>query len=313
VLVTGLVVAAAAGVGSVVWADGEPAPAVAAPEPPTTTTTAPPTTTTTAPVASTTTAPPPPDLAAFAPPQPAGDPGGVAAQIWYAERALRDPATSPASFVEAALAQQVAYRQLGIHPEWDADVLANIPEDLRVQTQMHLAARREFRAMHSRLSTTLPAWRIVPPEPFDQLQAIYLEAEAASGVPWKYLAAIHLVETGTGRIRGTSSAGAQGPMQFLPATWAAYGGGGDINSTRDAILAAARYLARNGAPADMDTAIWNYNHSAHYVLGVKLYADLITEHPQALRAFYTWGIWYLTAAGDRWLPIGYDSPTPQPI
>jgi membrane-bound lytic murein transglycosylase B len=49
--------------------------------------------------------------------------------------------------------------------------------------------------------------------------AAYQAAEAKLAVSWEYLAAIHLVETGLGRIRGTSSAGAQGPMQFLPSTW----------------------------------------------------------------------------------------------
>jgi membrane-bound lytic murein transglycosylase B len=61
-------------------------------------------------------------------------------------------------------------------------------------------------------------------------------------VPWQYLAAVNFVETKFGRIRGTSIAGAQGPMQFLPSNWKQYGKGGDINSDRDAIAAAARFL-----------------------------------------------------------------------
>ena len=71
--------------------------------------------------------------------------------------------------------------------------------------------------MHTKLSSTLPAWRIVRPEPADELLDAYRDAEAEFGIPWKYLAAINLVETGIGRIRGTSIAGAQGPMQFMPA------------------------------------------------------------------------------------------------
>ncbi len=192
-------------------------------------------------------------------------------------------------------------------------MLAAIPPELHAAVTRHAAARREFSAMHHRLATTLPAWRIVPPAPLAELQAYYLEAGAAFGVPWQHLAAINLVETGMGRIRGTSSAGAQGPMQFLPATWAAYGGGGDINSVRDSIFGAARYLAANGGAADLTSALWNYNHSDHYVLGVMLYADIITEHPNALRALYHWGIFYRTAKGDAYLPIGYDQPAPVPI
>src|SRR3546814_15542314 len=115
--------------------------------------------------------------------------------------------------------------------------------------------------MHTKLSSTLPAWRIVPPEPAEVLLAAYQEAGAEFGIGWQYLAAINLVETATGRIRGTSTAGAQGPMQFLPATWAAYGGGGDIHDTRHAIFGAPRYLAaHNGAP-DIPHPLSRYNHT----------------------------------------------------
>ena len=36
-------------------------------------------------------------------------------------------------------------------------------------------------------------------------------------------------ETAFGTVRSPSTAGARGPMQFLPATWSAYGLGGDID------------------------------------------------------------------------------------
>ena len=273
-------------------------------------TTTPASTTTTAPTTTTTV---PVDVHALRPPQPAGDPAGLAAQITTAETTLRDPAATPEAVATAALAQQVAYRQLGTHPEWDAAVLAATPAHLHWAVQHNATARREFRAMHKTLSPTLPPWRIIPPDPADQLVATYLEAEHVFGVPWSYLAAIHLVETGTGRIRGTSTSGAQGPMQFLPATWAAYGGGGDINNTRDAIFGAARYLAANGgASGNLAGALWNYNHSEHYVRGVTLYAEVIGEHAQAFRALYHWGVWYLTAGGEVYLPVGYDGGPPAP-
>ena len=277
---------------------------------PTTTTTAPTTTTTAAP---TTTTAPPVDLFALRPPPPAADPAGLVQQITAAETALRDPATTPEAGAHAALAQQVAYRQLGLHPEWEAAVLDGLPEPLRHIAQLHAAARREFRAMHTRAATTMPAWQIVPPPAADVLYAAYKEAEAAFGIPWKYLAAINLVETGMGRIRGTSSAGAQGPMQFMPATWAAYGGGGDIHDPRDAIMGAGRYLAANNGATDIDNALFRYNHSNHYVLGVKLYADLIVEHPQAFLAHYLWGVWYATDHGDVYLPVGYHESAPVPV
>ena len=68
---------------------------------------------------------------------------------------------------------------------------------------------------------------------------------STSGVGWNYLAAINLIETRLGSVVGPSTAGAQGPMQFLPSTFAAYGDGGDIHSPRDSIIAAGRYLAAN--------------------------------------------------------------------
>ena len=126
-------------------------------------------------------------------------------------------------------------------------------------------------------------------------------------MPWPYLAAIHLTETRMGRIRGTSTAGAQGPMQFLPATWRQYGEGGDIDDDRDAILAAARLLVRNGAPADMANALFNYNRSQRYVRAVTAYAGLMLADEGAYRGYYHWDVYYRMVDGDRLLPVGYGS------
>jgi membrane-bound lytic murein transglycosylase B len=120
-------------------------------------------------------------------------------------------------------------------------------------------------------------------------------------VPWQYLAAIHLVETRMGRIRGTSSAGARGPMQFLPATWRRYGGGGDIHATGDAVLAAARLLRAHGAPADMARALYAYNPSRRYVRAVTAYAEQMRADPRAFLGYYQWQVYY----GDTLLPEGY--------
>ena len=280
--------------------------------PTTTSTTAPTSTTTTTAAPATTTTTEPVDVFALQPPPAAGDPAGLAAQLEAAEAAIRDPATSEVELATAALSQQVAYRALGARPEWDADVLARLPEHLRGPAQLHVAARREFRGMHRTLSPTIPAWQIVAPAPADELLAHYQEAEATFGIPWRYLAAINLVETATGRIRGTSVAGAQGPMQFMPATWEAYGAGGDVNDHRDAIMGAARYLAANNGAQDIDHALYRYNHSERYVRGVKLYADLVAEHPRAWLGLYHWGVWYLSEAGEVYLPVGYHATEPIP-
>jgi murein DD-endopeptidase MepM/ murein hydrolase activator NlpD len=85
------------------------------------------------------------------------------------------------------------------------------------------------------------------------------------------LAAINRIETAFGTNMGTSSAGAQGWMQFMPATWASMGvdaDGDGAKNTRDpddAIHAAARYLRASGAPGDWQRAIFAYNHAQWYV------------------------------------------------
>ncbi len=86
-------------------------------------------------------------------------------------------------------------------------------------------------------------------EPVDALLTYYRAAAARYGIDWTYLAAINFIESGFGRNNGPSSAGAMGPMQFLPATWQEYGGGGDIMSARDSIQAAALFLQSVGAPS----------------------------------------------------------------
>ena len=164
------------------------------------------------------------------------------------------------------------------------------------------------------LSRTLPAWRIVEPAPATALLRFYRRAEAVFGVGWEYLAAINLVETGMGRIRGTSVAGAQGPMQFIPSTWAAWGRG-DVNDPADAIMAAARYLAHNGfaRPGGIPDALYRYNNSTAYVRGVTHYARLMERRPRTFHGLYHWQIYYVTTEGDVRLPVGYQRNRPIPV
>ena len=88
------------------------------------------------------------------------------------------------------------------------------------------------------------------------------------------LASIHGIESGFGENQGPSSAGAVGHMQFMPATWAAYGvdangdGQKDPANAEDAIFAAARYLRASGAPKNWHDAIFAYNHAEWYVQDV---------------------------------------------
>jgi hypothetical protein len=228
----------------------------------------------------------------------------LADQLAADEAALRSPATPAADLPVLARRQQAAYRALSARPEVLPRVLARLPEALRPVAQANVDAGAELRAMTTP-KTDLPPWRILTPPPPEELQRYYQEAESATKVPWAYLAAVHLVETRMGRIRGTSTAGAQGPMQFLPSTWARWGGGGDINDPHDAILAAGRYLQSSGAPGDLHRALFAYNHSEHYVRAVTLYAQQIEADPRAYLAYHAWQVYYITPHGDLWLEEGY--------
>ena len=88
------------------------------------------------------------------------------------------------------------------------------------------------------------------------------------GIPWTVLAAIGEIESGFGANDGPSSAGALGPMQFEPSTWALYGDGGNIMDPADAIPAAARLLVAHGAPGNLRQALLAYNDAGWYVTDV---------------------------------------------
>lgn len=236
-------------------------------------------------------------------------------QIRWAEAAVAEPTTSGHELRHAARVQQVAYRVLGTRPGWDARVYAALPRELHPAVRLNVAARREFRSMHYSLSDTLPAWRIVEPAPAKDLIRHYRAAQARYGVRWEYLAAINLVETAMGRIRGTSVAGARGPMQFMPATWARWGRG-DIDQPADSIMAAARYLASNGftrGPRGVARALYEYNNHPAYVRGVTAYAKVMQRRPRAFLAYHQWDVYYLTRHGDVVLPVGYERSRPVPV
>jgi transglycosylase-like protein with SLT domain len=124
--------------------------------------------------------------------------------------------------------------------------------------------------------------------PLSDLRAYYAEAQRKYGVNASYLASINFIESKYGRVNGPSSAGAIGPMQFLPGTWVEYGQGGNISDPHDAILAAARLLVHNGAPYNMRNAIWHYNNSYDYVDAVEAFARAYRADPGWLDRMYYW-------------------------
>ena len=237
------------------------------------------------------------------PPQPAEDAAILAEQLATAERRVREAQVSGGELAWMGAMQQAIYRKLVESPELRAPVLSALPDAVLPIAEANLKAGIELRAM-IRPGTGLPPWRIVEPAAMDELLSHYKAAEAEFGVPWPYLAAIHLTETVMGRIRGISVAGAQGPMQFMPATWAQFGEG-DINENRDAIRAAARYLRASGAPANMDRALYSYNPSDRYVEAVSAYAQVMRNDPAAFRGYYHWQVYFLTTEGDKLLPVGW--------
>lgn len=115
----------------------------------------------------------------------------------------------------------------------------------------------------------------------EAIKSLYVAAAARYKIPWTLLAGIGMEETAHGHNKATSSAGAQGLMQFMPATFATMGvdgdgdGRADIDNDADSVHSAANYLIKSGVangPTGVKKAIWNYNHADWYVNDVLHYA-----------------------------------------
>jgi hypothetical protein len=110
-------------------------------------------------------------------------------------------------------------------------------------------------------------------------KALYVAAaRTCPGLSWSILAAIGGIESDHGADTAVSSAGAEGPMQFEPATFAEYAVDGDgdgkalIDDPADAVYTAARLLCSDGAgrsAAQLKAAIFAYNHAGWYVAAVE--------------------------------------------
>ena len=240
----------------------------------------------------------------------ASDAPALARRLELAAATLRDREAPAGDVRRAGEFQQLAVGTLATASDTFRQRVTS-----RLSPQTAVVVRGAVRAaslLHAMTSPQrrLPRWRIVAAPPARELLGYYRVAQRRTGVPWTYLAAIHLVETRMGRIRGASTAGALGPMQFLPSTWDLYGAGGDINDPRDAILAAARLLKANGAPGDMSGALRHYNQSTKYVRAVSEYARTMTRSRSAYRGYWQWRVLYRHTRGTYVLPVGYPQVRP---
>jgi membrane-bound lytic murein transglycosylase B len=230
----------------------------------------------------------------------ASTPASIAEQLTSADAALRsalarwraaDPAlasTPPAEVLHPAAQERQLVHQLAETRALVRPTLAALPPSLAAAVRPQLRAAQALRRLAGPPSGTPVTLHLDPAPPAGQLLADYRLAQSRFGVRWQTLAAVNLVESAFGRVGNTSSAGAQGPMQFLPSTWKAYGLGGDIHSPRDAVLGAGNYLHQSGAPGDERRALFAYNHSSLYVRAVQDYAHAMARDPLGFLTLYAW-------------------------
>jgi hypothetical protein len=242
----------------------------------------------------------------------AADRPALVARLDRAQQIIDDPSSPAAALTGAGRDEQLATVRLAAESRGARrTTLAGLDGPARATMQADLAAAAALAGLvtpHRRL----PPWRIIQPPPPDTLLHYSTAAQRRYGVPWPYLAAIEFIETKFGRVAGPSDAGAQGPMQFLPATWAEYGHG-NIHDPRAAIPAAARYLAANGAPADMAGALYHYNPSLDYVHAVQDYARRMAADPRAFYGYYQWQVIFAYVRGAVILSVGYPRVRPMQL
>jgi soluble lytic murein transglycosylase-like protein len=228
-------------------------------------------------------------------------PGPLAQALQQTDRSLsvaidrwNKVARPPRDVTLLALYEQRMIRVLGERPALARGVVKTYPA-----AKDDVAARVDLRALVGSGPVPRATPNVGAAPPAARLLALYREAQRRFHVRWQLLAAVNFVESAFGKVRNTSTAGAQGPMQFEPATWRAYGLGGDIQDPHDAILGAANYLAANhGATRERD-ALYHYNPSRLYVDAVERYARRIALDPHAFYRYYSWQVYFRTSAGYR--------------
>jgi Transglycosylase SLT domain len=241
--------------------------------------------------------------------QARADPAQLALEINRSQALIDGASGSEASLQRATGSQQLAFRQLADHRALRRPTMRRLTHTARAAAMAALRATEPLSKIVP-AAHRFPDWRILAPPTPRKLLTYFKAAATTYKIPWQYLAAIELVETRMGRIHGLSPAGAKGPMQFMPATWAEYGQG-SINSQRDSIMAAARFLVANGAHHNMGRALLHYNPSQSYVVAVQSYAHEIRHDTHAFYAYYWWQVLYQTTRGTFLLPVGYPHVRPK--
>jgi soluble lytic murein transglycosylase-like protein len=228
-------------------------------------------------------------------------PRPLAATLLRTERSLDgaidrwDKSTKPPHDVTLlALYEQRIIRVLGERPE-----LARAVVQVDPAAADDIAARRELKALVASGPVPRASPKVGSAPRASRLLAWYREAGQRFHVRWQLLAAVNFVESAFGKVRNTSTAGAQGPMQFEPATWRAYGLGGNVHDSHDAILGAANYLAANHGATHERDALYHYNPSRLYVDAVARYAKRIAHDVHAFYRYYSWQVYFRTSTGYR--------------
>jgi membrane-bound lytic murein transglycosylase B len=237
----------------------------------------------------------------------------LAAQLTRAQATIDAPDASAAAVTHAGELEQVAVLRLAnAPPARRRAVLAALHRPATSEIGADLRAASDLGTITAPLRR-LPPWRIINPPPPMTLRELFVAASRRYGVSWQTLAAIEFVETRFGRVLGPSSAGAQGPMQFEPGTWAEYGHG-SIDDPRAAIPAAARLLRANGAVRDLPDALLHYNDSNAYVRAVETYAGVMRRDPRAFLGLYAWQVLVAGPHGRALiLPVGFPRVRPRSV
>lgn len=217
-------------------------------------------------------------------------------EVWLKEAGGKPRGAKFNELKVLGLRKQKRMRILVRKEDLSRKVLKLLPSGLRLETERNIRASRELYNLTQPVKppVDMPTTR---PEGPKKLLRHYAEAERRFDVPWSILASINLIESRMGRLTGPSSAGALGPMQFMPATWDAYGKGSPFKPY-NAIMAAGRYLSASGAPERMRSALWNYNHSDYYVDAVLAYHRQMANEPKDYYSYYFWQVFVRTTKGD---------------